>query len=255
MRTKVIAGNWKMYKTKEEAEEYVKQLLPKLTGLEDEILLAVPFTYIQTLQSLSMTTPLKIGAQNMNDASMGAYTGEIAAEMLLSVGAQFVLLGHSERRHIFKETDEMVHKKVKRALETGLTPIFCLGETLEERDNSQTEEVLDRQLQVGLDQIKELGKLKIAYEPVWAIGTGKTATPEMAQQVHLFIREWITKEYSLEEAEKISILYGGSVKPDNAQDLLMQEDIDGLLIGGASLQLETFVEILQNSAKLKESTP
>lgn len=254
MRPTVLAGNWKMYKTVTESLEFIQALLPHLKEIKSEVLLAIPFTAIQKGVEIAQGSSLKVGAQNMNDATEGAFTGEIAGRMLKEVGASFVLLGHSERRHLFLEEDGWINKKVHRALADQLLPILCVGETLQEREGGMTEEVLERQLRLGLSGVTSLTNLRVAYEPVWAIGTGETATPEMANRAHAFIREWVKNNYTAKEGEDLVILYGGSVKPANSQDLLCQEDIDGLLIGGASLSLESFVEIIQNSEKIKDSS-
>lgn len=198
-------------------------------------------------------TNISIGAQNMNDAREGAFTGEIAGLMLKEAGAEFVLVGHSERRRIFKETSEFVHKKTIRALQDDLQPIVCVGEDLEERESGSAEEVLGKQISESLGKIpaEDAGKIVLAYEPVWAIGTGKTATPKMAQEAHAFCRSCLADLFGKKTADKISILYGGSVKPENAEQLASQKDIDGVLVGGASLNPTTFAEIALNCEKNK----
>lgn len=260
-RPVVVAGNWKMYKTIPEAVGFVK----KLTSLWKEsqvqsakALLAVPFTAIYPTKEAVASLPLEIGGQNMHDAESGSFTGEIAAKMLLDAGATFVILGHSERRHFFGEDDAFIHSKVKKALEEGLKPILCIGETLEQREIGREHEVISEQLQaclkgVSSDQAADL--LHIAYEPVWAIGTGKTATPQMVQEVHDSIREWLCRHFGKETGEKIPLLYGGSVKPDNLEGLVRLENVDGALVGGAALQPETFyamLEIASSVSKEKE---
>jgi triosephosphate isomerase (TIM) len=246
----VIAGNWKMYKTIEEAKAFVETLSPMLKKSQAAIYLAVPFTAIYPTSQLvkELKSPIQIGAQNMNDATEGAFTGEIAARMLLDAGAQFVILGHSERRHFFQESDAFIQKKVKRALSEKIQPILCVGETLEERESGRLEETLRRQLLGCLGDLGEdqLNNLLLAYEPVWAIGTGKVAKAEDAQAAHAFCRKVILEKWGEEYASRLSILYGGSVKPENAADLLAQEDIDGLLIGGASLSPEDFSQIINS---------
>lgn len=254
-RPVVIAGNWKMYKTIEEATGYVETLaplLPKSQAQKSElaIYLAVPFTAIHpTVERVrALGAPLTIGAQNMNDASEGAFTGEIAARMLLEVGAQFVILGHSERRHLFSETNLLVNRKVKRALADHIQPILCVGETLEERTSGMMEKVLKEQILGSLEGIatKDLSRLILAYEPVWAIGTGKVAQPEDAEVAHQFCRSVIEKEWGKRAAGRIVIQYGGSVKPENASLLLEQANVDGLLVGGASLSPEAFGQIINS---------
>ncbi|MBA3721399.1 MAG: triose-phosphate isomerase [Parachlamydiaceae bacterium] len=251
-RPKVITGNWKMNKTLKEAQTFVETLIPSIEGHSTQVYLAVPYTMIQTLVKKSENTKLVIGAQNMNDASEGAFTGEIAASMLKDVGAKFVLLGHSERRRYFHEDNAFINRKVKRAIKDHLQPVLCIGETKEEYDEGQTQEVLRRQLKECLAGIEtsDIENLIIAYEPVWAIGTGYTPTPEEAQKMHLFCRELLGEIFNVETAQKIIIQYGGSVTAINAKDLLNEPDIDGLLIGGASLSLETFVKIIDDSESI-----
>lgn len=249
-RSCVIIGNWKMYKTIEEARSFVKELISSLQIAETDIVgLAVPFTMIYPLsKEVEGDSSLLIGAQNMNDASQGAFTGEIAGDMLLDAGARFVLLGHSERRHLYGEDDLFINRKVKKAIEVGLQPILCVGETEKEYEEGKTHSVIERQLSEGLKDLEagQLQKLMIAYEPVWAIGTSLSATPEIAQEVHSFCRQFLTSKFNEDFAQRIAILYGGSVKSNNAHDLLAQPDIDGLLIGGASLSLESFRKIVND---------
>jgi triosephosphate isomerase (TIM) len=251
IRKKIITGNWKMHKTIEQALDFVKRLIPLIQESDVQVLLAVPFTVIYPLTHEMDCSPLVIGAQNMNDASEGAFTGEIAAKMLKEAGAEFVLIGHSERRHIFKEDNAFINRKMKRAAEEGLRPVLCLGETLEEYKEQKTEEVIQLQLEEGLKDVpnKALRQLILAYEPVWAVGTGESATPDQAQAVHHFCREWLKERLGKEAAQQIIIQYGGSVTPSNAGELLSQPDIDGLLVGGASLSLETFSQIVNDSTK------
>ncbi len=247
-RPTVIAGNWKMYKTIDEAKAFVETLAPLIGKSQATVYLAVPFTAIQPAAKYAeeLGAPITIGAQNMNDASEGAFTGEIAARMLKDAGAHFVILGHSERRHIFQETNAFINKKVKRALEDSLQPILCVGETLDQREAGETEAVLKEQLTGSLEGVlpEELVKMIIAYEPVWAIGTGKVAHPDDAQSAHAFIRGVIEEGWGKEAADRIVIQYGGSVKPENADDLLAQPDVDGLLVGGASLSADSFSKII-----------
>lgn len=252
LRPSIIAGNWKMYKTIEEACSFIKTIGEILPTIDAEVLLAVSFTALKPCIETAEKMNLKIGAQNMNDATEGAFTGEIAARMLQDVGAQFVLLGHSERRKLFHEDDTFINRKVLRALEAHILPILCVGETFEEREDGKTEEVLSRQLQEGLNGVEGVSKLYIAYEPVWAIGTGRAATAEIAEEAHAFIRRTLQELYGEEFAQKVVILYGGSVSPDNADSFLKEEDVDGLLIGSASLKTESFAKIL---ALCKNSEP
>lgn len=248
-RPTVIIGNWKMHKTIEEALAFVEELIPAIKTTKNKVGLAVPFTAIYPLKEATKNSKLMIGAQNMNDASEGAFTGEIAGTMLVDAGAQFVILGHSERRRLYHENDEFINHKLKKAVEVGLKPLLCVGETKEEYEAGQTHEVIERQLKEGLRNLKatKLKHLMIAYEPVWAIGNGHSATPEIAQAVHLFCREVLSKILNEKFSQQIVIQYGGSVNPSNAHDLLAQRDIDGLLIGGASLSLESFMQIVNDS--------
>lgn len=254
-RSKIISGNWKMYKTLNEAQAFVNQLIPSLKGLTTTVFLAVPYTMIQSLAAEAEGSPLVVGAQNMNDASEGAFTGEIAGRMLKDVGAKFVLLGHSERRQIFKETNDFINRKVKRALQVGLRPVLCIGETKEEHAANQTNEVLRKQLVEGLAGIKpdELKNLIVAYEPVWAVGTGDCAPADWVQEVHHFCRGLLGELLTPEIADQIVIQYGGSVNSSNAKQLLSQGDIDGLLIGGASLSLASFTQIVNDSESILHS--
>lgn len=245
----VIIGNWKMHKTIDQAHQFVQQLLSSFHPHEGEIVgLAVPYTLIYPIVQDIKGSTLLIGAQNMNDASEGAFTGEIAGAMLKDVGAQFVLLGHSERRHLYGETDAFINRKLKKAVEVGLQPILCVGETKNEYDAHATHAVIERQLSEGLKdlQAEQLQKLIIAYEPVWAIGNGESASPEIAQEVQHFCRQVVAKILTDEFAQQIVIQYGGSVNPSNARDLLVQPDVNGLLIGGASLSLESFRQIVND---------
>ena len=245
-----IAGNWKMHKTPQETVDYVEQLLPQVENCPDSVYIAVPFVALEKAVRKAEGSNIKIGAQNMHDAESGAFTGEISASMLRACGAHFVLLGHSERRHVFGEDDAFIHRKVVRALKVGIQPIVCIGETLEQRKNNQTEQVLQEQLRGSLSSInqEQLQSLILAYEPVWAIGTGETATPEIAQAAHRTIREFLSSQWGRDSAEKVVLQYGGSVKPTNAADLMAEPDIDGLLVGGASLTVDSFVQIVQYRA-------
>ena len=245
-RPTVIAGNWKMYKTRPEAKEFIEALAADVADSEFEVRLAVPFTAISDAVQAAEGSRIQIGAQNMHDVSAGAFTGEVAAPMLKDVGAQFVLLGHSERRHVFGESDESIHRKVVKAIEEDIPLILCVGETLDEREAGKTEEVLATQLKEALKGVDPAAHetMCVAYEPVWAIGTGKTATPEVAQEAHAHCRKLLVEVLSVTAAEKTPILYGGSVKPGNVADLIAQDDIDGALVGGASLDVESFVKIV-----------
>lgn len=247
-QTPVIAGNWKMYKTVQEALDFIKTLAPLIQKSQATVYLAVSFTAIHPVAKLveELKSPIAIGAQNMNDASEGAFTGEVAARMLKEAGARFVILGHSERRHLFAEASAFINKKVKRALLEDIQPIVCVGETLQERESGQMEAVLKKQLLESLQEVSTgaFEKIILAYEPVWAIGTGKVASPEDAEQAHQFCREVITETWGAEAGSQTAILYGGSVKPENAADLLARPGINGLLVGGASLSPESFAAIV-----------
>jgi triosephosphate isomerase len=248
MRKKLVAGNWKMHKDKFETSDLISKLKEKLNSFnaDVDVVICPPFTSIELAGELIKNSPIRLGAQNMHSEIEGAFTGEVSAKMLKSFGVEFVILGHSERRAYFKESDEFINQKIKRAIEFDIKPIFCLGETLEERENGKTFEVVESQLTKGLAGISriDLEKIIIAYEPVWAIGTGKTATPQQAQEVHSFLRSKISELYDSEISEKTKILYGGSVKPENARDLFKQPDIDGGLIGGACLNADSFYQII-----------
>jgi triosephosphate isomerase len=230
-----------------------QNLISKLnSGLSKErincdVIICPPFTSLSEANSLIRNTFIKLGAQNMHFEESGAFTGEISASMLKSVGCEYVILGHSERRTIFGEKDDLINKKIKKALQSGLKPIFCVGETLEERERNITSNVIENQITNGLRDISsdDLKKIIIAYEPVWAIGTGKTATPQQAEEVHEFIRNLIKKNFSDQSSENIIIQYGGSVKADNAAELLSQKDIDGALVGGACLKADSFIAIIK----------
>ena len=244
MRKPFIAGNWKMYKNSKEAVALAKELKSNLKNIKDRDVLICPgFTALCCVYGEIKGSNIKLGAQDMHSEDEGAFTGEVSALMLKDF-CEYVILGHSERRQLFNETDEVVNKKIKKALEHGLKPILCIGESLEEREKNKTFDIIKNQLKNSLKNIKGIKKIIIAYEPVWAIGTGKTATPEQAEEVHAFIREWVGKNYGSEAADKLRILYGGSVKPSNAKELMEKEDIDGALVGGASLDAESFSKIV-----------
>jgi triosephosphate isomerase len=246
-RQKLIAGNWKMYKTPAEAQAFVRDFLPLIAGhARDEIALCAPFVCLPALVEAVRGSALGVGAQNMFWEKEGAYTGEVSAGMLAAVGCTHVILGHSERRQHFGETDDTVGRKLEVALEAGLTPIVCVGEVSEEREAGLTDEVLRRQCTRAFRGIsgKKAAKLVVAYEPVWAIGTGKTATPKMAADAHDVIRHEAAKSLGDKFAAGLRILYGGSVKPENATALMSEEEIDGALVGGASLDPKSFAAIV-----------
>lgn len=251
MRKKVIAGNWKMNNDLMESEKLIVELKNLLQNEKPncDVIICPPFTSLSEASKLVKGSVIKLGAQNMYFEESGAFTGEVSASMLKSVGCEYVILGHSERRNIFGESDEVINKKIKKALSAELKPIFCVGELLEERENGTTNDVIKRQILKGLAGIPadDMKNIIVAYEPVWAIGTGKTATPAQAQEVHEFIRDLIEIEYSMEVSMNLVILYGGSVKPDNAKQLLSQIDIDGALVGGACLKADSFMGIIKGA--------
>jgi triosephosphate isomerase len=251
MRKIVIAGNWKMNNDLTQSEKLIVELKNLLQNEKPncDVIVCPPFTSLFEASKLLKGSQIKLGAQNMHFEESGAFTGEVSASMLKSAGCEYVILGHSERRTIFGETDELINKKIKKALSAGLKPIFCVGEILEERETGITNDVVKRQILNGLTGITEaeMKNIIIAYEPVWAIGTGKTATPAQAQEVHEFIRDLIEIEYSLETANDVTIQYGGSVKPDNAKELISQRDIDGALVGGACLKADSFLGIIKGA--------
>ena len=252
MRKSVIAGNWKMNKSIKEAIELVNSLKRELIDIQEvEIIVCPVYTVLSDISDLLIDSNIFLGAQNVYWESQGAFTGEISPAMLKDAGCKYVIIGHSERRKYFNESDQTVNKRIKAAQGSGLIPIFCVGETLEEREADKTIDVVKRQLIGGLEGLEKdaLLNLIIAYEPVWAIGTGKTATSSQAQEVHSFIRSWLAEFCSEEVAESLRILYGGSVKPANIGELMQQVDIDGALVGGASLDSSSFVEIVKNSLR------
>ncbi len=243
MRKPVIAGNWKMNKTISEAVGLVNELKARIADVEDVTVIVCPtFLCVKSVADVLKDTNIHVGAQNMYWETSGAYTAEVSGEMLLEAGAEYVIIGHSERRQYFGETNETVNKKVKKALAVGLKPIVCVGEMLEDREAGNTEKVVDDHLTNGLAGLSadDMKKVIVAYEPVWAIGTGKTASPEQAQEVHAFIRNRIAELWDEETAEAVIIQYGGSMKPENVKELLAQKDIDGGLIGGAALKADSF---------------
>jgi triosephosphate isomerase (TIM) len=247
LRRPVIAGNWKMYKTQADTRAFFDAFRPLVAKSKHcDIIVAPPFTALAVAAEAARGTSISIAAQNVHGRPEGAFTGEISAGMLVEVGCTGVIIGHSERRQYFNETDESVHLKTKAALEAGLTPIVCVGEILSEREGNLTEEVLKRQFEGGLGALTpaEFSRILLAYEPVWAIGTGKTATPELAARAHRYLRELASARFSFEEASALRILYGGSVKPDNIKGLMVQAEIDGALVGGASLDPHSFASIV-----------
>ena len=251
-RKVIVAGNWKMNKNAAEGRALVEALKNGIAGLENaEIVVCPPFTTIGSVVEAAAGSAIGVGAQNIHWAESGAFTGEISADMLKTSGVQYVIIGHSERRQFFGETNETVNKRLKAALAAGLIPIVCVGELLEERENNKTEAVLAEQIRVGLDGIsaEEAAKIVIAYEPVWAIGTGKTATPDMAQAAHAFIRGELRALFG-SVADEMRIQYGGSMKASNARELVAQPDIDGGLIGGAALKADDFIALIREALAL-----
>jgi triosephosphate isomerase (TIM) len=252
MRIPFIAGNWKMYKTVAEAVVFVKELrsaVKDVTGVE--VVLAPPFTAVHAVAEAARNTPIGVAAQDLYWEPGGAFTGEVSAPMIKEAGAEYVIIGHSERRQLFGETDQTVNKKVMAAIAATLTPIVCIGETLEQRERSETLDVLDRQIQGGLERItgSELAELVIAYEPVWAIGTGRVATSAQAGEAHTHIRKRLRQWFGGDAADQCHVIYGGSVKPDNIADLIAQTDVDGALVGGASLEVKSFTDIVARSRR------
>jgi triosephosphate isomerase len=242
-----MAGNWKMYKTQEETRDFFDELEPLVANSSHcDIVICPPFTAIAAAVAAARTTHVYIGGQNVHWEKSGAFTGEVCAPMLKQAGCKYVIVGHSERRQFFGETDETVHKKVKAAIEFELTPIVCLGELLAEREAGKTEEVLRRQFNGAFAALTvgEFQRIIIAYEPVWAIGTGRTATPEIAAEAHRFLRSLAKEQFLHGAADALRILYGGSVKPDNIKGLMAQVEIDGALVGGASLDAKSFASIV-----------
>jgi len=249
MRRKVIAGNWKMNMLPNEAIAFIEGLAPMVKDTPNEVILCVPYTDLFYALLNVQGTNIKIGAQNMHWEDKGAYTGEVSAKMLKSIGVEYVIIGHSERRQYFAETDETVNLKVKKALLEGLKPIVCVGETLEQREAGKTEEVINKQIEIGLAGLdaKDFETLIIAYEPIWAIGTGKTATAEQANETIQTIRKKVVEMYGNMAGESVIIQYGGSVKASNAKELFTTSDIDGGLVGGASLKVDEFEKIVNFS--------
>ncbi len=246
MRRPLIAANWKMHMTTGETREFITQFLPLVQDVQDvEIVIAPPFTSLAVAAKFLKGSNVRLAGQNLFWEEKGAFTGEISAPMLRDVECEYVIVGHSERRQYFGETDETVNRRVKAALKAGLKVILCIGETIEEREAGKTFDVLKTQIFGGLKEIEAHEMLVIAYEPVWAIGTGKTATPELAEEAHQFIRERLGELFGSEAASNIRILYGGSVKPENVASLMAQPDVDGGLVGGASLKPDSFAKIVR----------
>jgi triosephosphate isomerase len=250
-RKPYIAGNWKMNLDRSKSLDLVKTVKGRIgDGSNKEVAFFVPSIYLADVSAVAQGSPLGVGGQNMWHEDHGAFTGELAPRMLREVGADRVLIGHSERRIIFKEPEDWMARKLRAALDIDLQPIFCIGEKLEERKANRTDRVLKKQLESGFERVKpeDAHRITVAYEPVWAIGTGETATLEQVEQAHATIRKWLTSKLGEEEAETVRILYGGSVKPDNAKDIMALDPVDGLLVGGASLQAETFLPIIEYDA-------
>jgi triosephosphate isomerase len=250
VRKFLVAGNWKMNKDINESVDLARRIVLNTNGINKvDILICPPFTSLAPVYDIIKDSNVKLGAQNMYYQDEGAFTGEIAAKFLKSTGCEFVIIGHSERRKYFNESDKDVNRKIKQALQYDLTPIVCVGETLEQRENGETEDIIKREVTGALKDQKNREKIIFAYEPIWAIGTGKTAKPEDANKIHKIIRNMIKTEFGVDE-NGIKILYGGSVKPANAASLMSQDDIDGSLIGGASLEAKSFVEIIKTTVNL-----
>jgi len=247
VRKPVIAGNWKMYKTRGETRAFFDAFKPLVANSHHcEIVVAPPFTALETAIAAARESAISIAAQNLHWEKEGAFTGEVSARMLVDAGCRGVIIGHSERRQYFGETDEWVNRKTRAALAAGLTPIVCVGETLAERESKQTQAILKRQFEGGMAALtrEDFSRILIAYEPVWAIGTGRTATPEIAAESHRYIRDLAAARFTPEWASAVRILYGGSVKPDNIKGLMAQVEIDGALVGGASLDAQSFASIV-----------
>jgi triosephosphate isomerase (TIM) len=250
MRIPFVAANWKMYKTVQEAFAFTREFANTVKDVADvEIVLAPPFTAIHTVAEAARNSRIGVAAQDVYWEREGAFTGEVSARMIKEAGAEYVIIGHSERRRLFQETDETVNKKLGAALGADLTPIVCIGETLDEREANQTLAVLDKQIKAGLDGLNgdQVASLVIAYEPVWAIGTGRNATPQQADEAHAHIRSRLRQWFGGRAADNCHVIYGGSVKPDNIHELVMLPDVDGALVGGASLDVRAFTDIVVRS--------
>ncbi|MFX1259243.1 MAG: triose-phosphate isomerase [Promethearchaeota archaeon] len=254
MRRPIIGGNWKMNRgTPEGAKEMLEEIIPLVKGINTvDIVIAPPYTALIPAYNIVKSTNIKIGAQNMYFEEKGAFTGEISPNFLKAIGVDYVILGHSERREIFKESDAFINKKLKKALSSALKPIVCIGEHLQQREAGHTKEIIQNQVNETFRDLtkEEILKTVIAYEPVWAIGTGKTATPEQAEEIHAFIRELLGQKYDKETTELVRIQYGGSIKPTNAKEIFQQENIDGGLVGGASLEPDSFSKIIKAADNL-----
>lgn len=250
-RKLIVAGNWKMHKTSAETRSFITELAPSLAAAKPDcqVIVAPPFTSLSAAVAEAKGTEIRVAGQNLHWEDKGAFTGEVSAPMLKEIGCTYVIIGHSERRQYFGETDETVNLKIQAAMKSGLVPIFCLGETLDEREGGKTFNVVKRQLLQGMGAIRpaEPPEFVIAYEPVWAIGTGRTATPEQAQEVHAYLRGELATLMGKDFADAVRILYGGSVKPDNTRSLMGCEDIDGGLVGGASLKVQDFLGIIKEA--------
>jgi len=251
---KIIAGNWKMNKLFSEADDFFDAVVEYVADIDSlnntEIIVCPPSLYLELSTDYTIDLPIAIGAQNVSQYESGAYTGEISPQMLSTMGVKFCIVGHSERRKYFGETNEIVNMKLRNIQNAGIVPIFCIGETLSQRENGEMKDVILKQLEIGLKNVKILNNLYIAYEPIWAIGTGKTATAKQAQEVHALIRNWLRKKYGNKIAEQTPILYGGSVKPENIEELLREQDINGGLIGGASLDENKFMQMIKKAVNI-----
>ncbi|MFX1377860.1 MAG: triose-phosphate isomerase [Promethearchaeota archaeon] len=253
MRRPIIGGNWKMNRgSPKEAIQMLESFIPLVKGINSvDIVICAPFTVLTVVYEILNKTNIKLGAQNMHFDEKGAYTGEVSPIFLKDIGVEYVILGHSERRDIFNESDALINKKLKKALSMGLKPIVCIGEHLNERESGKTKYIIEYQMNETFKNLTKAEILKtiIAYEPIWAIGTGKTATPDQAEEIHVFIREILTRKFDKETAKAIRIQYGGSIKPDNAEDLFSKKNIDGGLVGGASLQSDSLFQIIKAANK------
>ena len=250
-RKHVVAGNWKMFQTRDEAQATVREVVGLVGNIQNvDIVVCPPFTALGAVEEILTGSIVQLGAQNVHWQDEGAFTGEISVSMLADYGCSHVIIGHSERRHYFQESDEVIQDKLEKVFSTELTPILCIGESLEAREADRVQEVIPSQLERALRELTDpqTSRIIIAYEPVWAIGTGRTATPELAEKVHFLIRSWLSDHSSVGVAEQVRILYGGSVTPENAGQLIEQENIDGFLVGGASLDAQSFAKIVQQSA-------